>query len=274
MQLFVEHLTVIDCAYLCATHGLVGESWICDILLEGELDTNAMVMDFGHVKKAIKNAIDLWVDHRLLVPAHSPQLNMAGDTLTFRFNTAETLTHRSPEEALCILPASEITIGSISEYLEIRLRDVVPESIERIQITLRNEPEANAPFYHYAHGLKKHDGNCQRIAHGHRSRLQIINSLGDSSPLTDSIAATLDYRYIGSCSDILGKNDTHTHFCYDAPQGRFELSYPTARCHILDTDSTVECIASHLAAWVAREAGPGHTIRAYEGVMKGAIAYS
>lgn len=267
MHLFVEHLTVIDSAYLCPTHGLVGESWICDIALEGELDPNSMVMDFGHVKKAIKQAIDEWVDHKLLVPATSPHLSRSGDTLHFTFAGGETLTHTSPEQALCILSTSEITKDSIKEYLESCLHEVTPASVTRIHVTLRTEP-ADEPYYHYVHGLKKHDGNCQRIAHGHRSRLRIFHDGTPALALASDIADQLNYKYIGTREDITGQDATHTHFAYDAPQGHYALSYPTPRCHIIDTDSTVECIAAHIATLVP----PGHTVRAYEGVMKGAMA--
>ena len=68
MKLFVDNLTVIDCSYLHPHYGVLGESWICDLVLEGALDSQSMVMDFGQVKKQIKQAIDGWVDHCLLVP--------------------------------------------------------------------------------------------------------------------------------------------------------------------------------------------------------------
>lgn len=290
MHLFIEHLTVIDCAYLCERHGIVGESWITDVTLIGALDGNAMVMDFAKAKKAVKEAIDSWIDHTLLVPTRSPNLSLyKGEdphdlkadteghhqhTLSFTFGDVHALKHASPAQALCLIDAERITPEAARTYLETRLPEVLPGTVERVEITLRTE-SAGEPYYHYAHGLKKHYGNCQRIAHGHRSRLRIFRDAALDTALTAAWAEKLNHTYIGTREDIIGADETHTHFAYLAPQGPYELSYPTALCYLIDTDSTVECIASHIAAEVKRtHPESAITARACEGVMKGAVAFA
>lgn len=121
MQLFVEHLTVIDSAYLDPEHGIVGESWIVDVTLHGDLDPQSMVMDFGHVKKQLKAAIDDSVDHTLIAPAKSPNLTVThGEqlTLTYQFGDGESLEHGSPANAVTLLDAEEVTDEALVAWLE------------------------------------------------------------------------------------------------------------------------------------------------------------
>ena len=55
MQLFVDQFTNVDFSYLDAERGLVGETWLANITLEGALDEQGMVHDFGHIKKILRN---------------------------------------------------------------------------------------------------------------------------------------------------------------------------------------------------------------------------
>ena len=65
----------------------------------------------------------------------------------------------------------------------------------------------------------------------------------------------------------------HHRFRYDAPQGHFELVIPEDHCYLVDTDTTVEQLAAHIAEQLATEAPGKHfRVRAFEGVGKGAIA--
>lgn len=274
-RLFVEHLSVIDCAYLDAERGLVGASWIVDLELGGALDAQSMVLDFGEVKRRLKRAIDDSLDHSLLVPARDPALRQQpdGDGLSLHYRSAiGDIYHRSPACAVSLLETAQVNPAAVITALRQRLAAVLPPSVDDIGLQLREESIGGAR-YRYAHGLKKHDGHCQRIAHGHRSRIQIsVDGVRDAA-LEQDCAQRWHDVYLGSREDLLAPPDTVCRFGYSAPEGRFELTLPTARCDLLDGDTTVECIAEHLARrYAAQRPGQRLQVRAYEGVMKGALA--
>ena len=274
-KLFVEALTVIDCALLDCDRGLIGESWIVDLELGGELDNQGMVLDFSTVKKQIKQLIDAEVDHRLLVPTRAEAL-----TLTKTANSTEIvfnsrvggIVHHSPGEAICTINAARIDQQTVTDFLHQLLRERLPSNITSIGLVLRTEATDEA-YFHYCHGLKKHDGNCQRIAHGHRSRIE-INIDGKRDPAMEREWANR-WRdiYIATTEDETTLNNGQTNLRYQAVQGEFQLALNPERVYWITGDSTIERLAQHLADQ-CKSTYPNSEIdvRLFEGVHKGALA--
>ncbi|WP_119394194.1 6-pyruvoyl trahydropterin synthase family protein [Salinibius halmophilus] len=275
--LFVDNLTVIDFSYLHPQRGVVGESWIVDVELDGELNEEGMVFDFGHVKKQIKAWIDQSVDHCLLVPEANPAITvMSGNDQhdIQLFDQPDHLLARitCPAEAVELLDCEKISINAVTELLESSIKAKLPSNVCDVRLTLRVEAISGA-YYHYSHGLKKHKGDCQRIAHGHRSAIHVLVDGQRDEELEAYWANKWQDIYLVTDEDIISVKDGLIHSGYEAEQGRFDIWLPEERCDVLATDTTVELIAQHLAQETATFQ-PGKTVRvrAFEGVQKGAIA--
>lgn len=279
-HLFVDNLTVIDFAYLDPNRGLVGESWIADVVLGGELDEQGMVFDFSNVKRTIKRVIDELVDHRLVVPRGYEGVAWTEekpDTFTWTLTDGSRIVHRGPDEAVVWLSAERVVPSAVAALLERELLAVLPGNVTDVQIHLREEVIEGC-YYHYVHGLKKHLGNCQRIAHGHRSPIRIDRNGHRDYDLEKRWATLWCDIYVGSEEDVSGRwvDETgvaYVTFEYEANQGEFALTLPEQRVYMMTTDTTVELIAAHMADELKAEF-PEDSIRvkAYEGVGKGAIA--
>lgn len=275
-HLFVDNLTVIDCSVLDNDRGLIGASWIVDIELFGELDKQSMVFDFGHIKKRIKKIIDDEVDHKLVIPTQYSglTLNDNGENLELEFTDSrgQMIHHISPASAVCQLSTEKVSHNAVIDFLIEKITTELPSNVDGLNIRLHQEDDY-AFYYCYSHGLKKHDGNCQRIAHGHRSRIEIWENDKRSRTWEQHWADLLSDIYIGSEEDIINTDEERTRFAYNADQGQFELELNTERVHFIQSDSTVECIAEHIAN-IIKSSHPDSNIRvkAFEGVKKGAIA--
>ncbi len=293
MQLFVNDLTVIDFSYLCPERGMVGESWIVDIILDGRLNEQSMVLDFGRVKKQIKRIIDGAVDHKLAIPAEHPYTHVVHndqhDTLWVDFMRphGSSIHLYCPADAFAFIDAKRVTMASITDYLRAVIKRELPENVDAIQLQLRAE-EIPGAYYHYTHGLKKHDGNCQRIAHGHRSRLYVAIDGERDQGVEQHWADTWRDIYLGSEEDVVAiaqlqrsqqaatiTDQSHVGYSYRADQGLFELAIPRQENYLIPSDSTVECIAAYLAQQIKQQYP--HTrvqVTGFEGVGKGAISHA
>ncbi|WP_026374735.1 6-carboxytetrahydropterin synthase [Aestuariibacter salexigens] len=288
MQLFVNDLTVMDFSYLCPKRGMVGESWIVDVILGGALNEESMVQDFGIVKKSLKALIDDYIDHKLLIPVEHAYARVTHDPVTEQVQVDFSRPDNKgihlwcPAEAYAFIYADEVTMQSVSDYLRDVIATHLPENVQDITLNLRTE-HIETPFYHYTHGLKKHDGNCQRIAHGHRSKITIIEDNQPSMKWQQYWAQRWQDIYIGSSEDLVASeslqmqlpdNDLTEHFAfsYEASQGEFELLIPKSECEIIDTDSTVECLAEYILSEQKKQVADAHfSVVAFEGVGKGAM---
>ncbi len=282
MHLFVNQLTVMDFSYLHEERGLLGESWQVDVELEGGLDEQGMVLDFGEVKRQVKKAIDQHFDHKLLVPNECAGLSLeqTGDQMSLAFTLAsgDVIRHESPADAVALIAVSEITKLSVAQAIMQALEPLLPANVHSIIIRLYPEHTDDA-WYQYSHGLKLHAGNCQRIAHGHRSRIQIYHNGQRDTDQENIWAARLRDIYIGSREDLVSEDQQdgkdYLQFAYSANQGAFNLQLPSARCYLIDAESTVENIAQHILEQLL-DTYPEDVfeVRAFEGIGKGAACSS
>ncbi|MEW7981164.1 MAG: hypothetical protein G8D28_06425 [gamma proteobacterium symbiont of Phacoides pectinatus] len=277
--LFVKRLTVIDLSYLCPQRGLVGESWQVDLELDGSLDHQGMVLDFGKVKRQVKQTIDERFDHKLLYPdGHTGCLVTHTEhrsELRFELDSGCVILHGSPRDALTPVAGGRIDASALAGAIVDALRPQLPDNVMDIRVQLHTE-RIDGAFYQYSHGLKHHTGNCQRIAHGHRSRIEILRDGQRDPALEQSWAARWRDIYLGTRGDLVARFSQHgtpfLRFGYTANQGMFTLELPEAGCYLVDSDTTVENLAQHIADTLKR-AHPESSFRvlAYEGVDKGAV---
>lgn len=273
--LFVNGLTNLDVSLWCPRRGLIGASWQVDVQLDGELGDDGMLFDFGEVKPWLKSRLDAGPDHTLLVPTRAPTLSVqeCSEGLCVRSSLPYAFEMRAPRQAFTLLPWETIDAERLARHYSEALMRRPPPRIQALRLGLREET-IEGVAYTYSHGLKHHVGNCQRIAHGHRSRLHVWHA-GQRCPAWErQWAQRLDDRYLVAAEDVLETSGDPQELTigYHSPQGRFVLKLPREVCEVLPTPTTVEHIAAWLAEQIARDAGQDVRVQAFEGIDKGAIA--
>jgi 6-pyruvoyl-tetrahydropterin synthase len=278
-KLFVNNLTIIDFSLLDQERGVVGESWRVDVELEGNLNHQGMILDFSDVKKRVKQTIDLHFDHKLLVPASNSKCLVKEYReeieIEFQLDSRALIRHKSPASAVCKVNTDQIDQNSMATAILQMLSPELPDNVVELQLRLQHETTSD-PSFHYSHGLKQHCGNCQRIAHGHRSRIEIVQDGARNRELESEWAELWRDIYIGTANDLIdeftAEGEEYLRFGYQADHGSFSLELPKRLCYLIETDSTVENLAQHIADKLKLDHPDSEfQVRVFEGVDKGAI---
>jgi len=158
---------------------------------------------------------------------------------------------------------------------------VMPENVDLVELQFRMEALNGSPEYCYTHGLKQHYGNCQRLLHGHRNRVDVLIDGQRSMEMEAKIAEMWSDVHLAFPENILTEGISVSQrqleintiaLSYVSLQGKFDLEIQGSEVYVMPYETTVENIARHLRDKVQSWVGPDHKVQvfAYEGIRKGA----
>lgn len=292
-NLFVDDLTVLDCAILDPQRGPIGMSWKVGIEFIGGLTSEGVVFDFSYAKKAAKKVIDGTADHALIIPRssitectqeHNVEVgNGQGYQVPAMMTIkCEQLVYSAPTQAFFIL--EQVTESSIIAELELLIFEACKEnnqcaSLKAVKLTFTNEQvvKPNSAYYCYTHGLKEHYGNCQRLIHGHQSTIEVFVNGVKSPELEKEVAAFYYDKHLAYWRNIDEEKSTKelTVIHYKSCQGEFTAKLDARTVILYPLETTVENISKYTAYWI-KEQHPNLlkssvTVKAFEGIGKGSI---
>lgn len=264
--MYIDDLTAIDFSVYDGTD-IKGDSISLSVMVTGEENETGMISDFGKIKPKLKYICDEEVDHRLV--CDSRYLTHHNDRSLGEFPVSGGMINaQGPSVMFCAIPmASADYITDIKHYLLSKFSQAMPEF--EFEITLTRSTTAS---FQYNHGLKLHDGNCQRIIHGHSSDLEIQIDGQPCRKNHDWIASSLNGKHFFNRNDVVVGDERST-VRYHASQGEFEVHIPNQLVEAVQGEPSIENISKHIATLVKDHNPEAQSVRVRvsEGLSKGSV---
>jgi 6-pyruvoyl-tetrahydropterin synthase len=287
-KLFIKELDILDCAIFCDSHGIIGSSWHVNIEIEGQLDENGFVYDFSHTKKLVKETLKKTLDHALILPESHPsiKMNTQNDVTHLEINQhGEKWTYTCPEAAIYTVSNKEVNAESVARAAEKAVISNLPATVKAVRIDLCEESISDgSSIFRYTHGLPNHQGLCQRLFHGHRSKIVVLEN-GKKSPEKEMLIAEQWFSgriHIAEPGQLksqpwdlysTGPKGEQVHLLYEAQEGEFEGTIPAEKVFLVEQATSIESIARGLCkALKGQFPKSNFTVIPHEGINKGGIA--
>lgn len=241
------------------------------ITAHGAVDDNYFVYDFRKLKQEIRKYLQDHIDHRLLLPTNR---NVRYHQGSWQLRSKQgAWVYTCPTEAVCQLPTPSINPTTVAAILQTKLQNDL-HHLPHLQVSLASDQLTAGQQFHYTHGLPNHDGNCQRLLHGHQGFLQIHSDDQRHPELEQHLVTKVLKNYVHFANSQHTKHDsTSTEVCYESKQGYFHASMPSQHCLVIpEQESSIESICQYLATYLRNNYHLQQSTRlvCYEGLNKGA----
>jgi 6-pyruvoyl-tetrahydropterin synthase len=292
--IFLHDVTKIDCAMFDPSKGIYGQTYKVDVTLGGPVGANGFIYDFALLKKMVRQTLKASLDHALIIPINSQSVQFrgveSGECWKMRSKGGKAggdeWEYLSPAGAVFPSRCVALSRQTLEQEFARSLRHRLPQTITSVGVALREEElDPTEATFRYTHGIAGHEGLCQRLLHGHRSRLQVYVGEERRVDLEHYIARDVlgSNVHMATPSQFVrgmiepgtrGKTKEPVTLGYDAGQGRFEATLPADRVFCVAGETSIECITQELARLVKREENTSERVKVicYEGVDKGAFA--
>lgn len=292
-SIFIKQITNVDLSVFDSELGIIGYSFHAHIKAHGILDETGFVYDFSLLKKSAQQFLKNSIDHTLVIPTEANEVSFQdmGENGKWRLtSSANTVDEKSwdyisPKGSVFPITGKEFDVEKLEIQLSKQIMKTLPVSISSIELTLEEEHiEESATSFRYTHGLPLHKGQCQRLFHGHKSRLEVYVDGKKNKSLEDYLVTDLlgQHVHIACLNQVIsghleeGKrlhtSSSSTHLGYTSDYGRFEAHIPSSRIFTVKNVTSVETIVWQLAKHLKEEKKvPGKIkVICYEGINKGA----
>jgi 6-pyruvoyltetrahydropterin/6-carboxytetrahydropterin synthase len=116
---------------------LHGHNYDIEVEVEGKIDENNMLIDFGIFKKAVGKIVKKF-DHRILIPDFNKDLNITTTDKQVIVDTCEGRYYRFPREDVILLPLEATTVELLAKHFHSLIKEQYPQF--KITITMAETP--------------------------------------------------------------------------------------------------------------------------------------
>lgn len=292
--IFLYDITKIDCGLFDPATGISGQSWIVDLAVSGVPDENGFIHDFSDLKKIVRKTLKSTVDHALILPILSKtveyQDSPEGETwrlLSQESRNSQPLVwqYTCPKGGVFPIRALYLDKESITHEITKSLRHRLPSHIREMRVTLREEDlDPTEAYFRYTHGIPSHEGQCQQLFHGHKSRIEIYlndkrrpdlehfvasDILGHSVHITNSQQIVSDPIEAGVRPE---PGESPVNIKYKSSCGTFSAQIPRHKVFAVEGETSIESITRQIAIVLRTKLEPQSNlrVRCFEGIDKGA----